>query len=109
MERGWNRASCTGSDTEPGHVFWYDTPSKSLSVPIQPPTRIRSEASALKQPTSSPSGVVSLPPGSTQAPWAARSQYSKWPISSENATLYECAAHGTRVCSLEVAYIGWNA
>src|SRR5579864_4738553 len=23
--------------------------------------------------------------------------------------LYECAAHGTRVCSLEVLYIGWNA
>ena len=23
--------------------------------------------------------------------------------------MYECAAHGTRVCSLDVAYIGWNA
>src|SRR2546426_12815550 len=38
----------------------------------------------------------------------ARLQYSKCPISSENATLYECAAHGTRVCSLDVLYIGWN-
>src|SRR5215472_5345942 len=35
-------------------------------------------------------------------------QYSKWPISSENATLYECAAHGTRVCSLDVEYMGWK-
>ena len=23
--------------------------------------------------------------------------------------MYECAAHGTRVCSLDVEYIGWNA
>src|SRR5437868_5117792 len=33
-------------------------------------------------------------------------QYSKCPISSENATLYEWAVHDTRVCSLDVLYIG---
>jgi hypothetical protein len=36
-------------------------------------------------------------------------QYSNCPISSENATLYECVAHGTRLCSFDVEYIGWNA
>src|SRR5580704_16356091 len=35
-------------------------------------------------------------------------QKSKCPISSENATLYVCAAHGTRVSGLEVEYIGWK-
>src|SRR5947209_6634430 len=34
---------------------------------------------------------------------------SKWPISSEKAMLYECAAHGTRVFSDEVLYIGWKS
>ena len=47
--------------------------------------------------------LVHIPSSSTAL------QYSKWPISSENATLYEWAAHGTRVCSLEVEYIGWKA
>ena len=37
------------------------------------------------------------------------SQYSKCPSSSEKPTLKECAAQGTRVCSLDVAYIGWKA
>src|SRR6266581_4890384 len=34
---------------------------------------------------------------------------SKWPISSEKAMLYECAAHVTRVFSDEVLYIGWKS
>ena len=34
-------------------------------------------------------------------------QYSKWPISSEKATLYVCAAHSTRVFAFEVLNIGW--
>src|SRR5437762_5648358 len=76
---------------------------------MQPPTGTSSESLALKQPTSSESFFFSLRPGWTHLPRTALSQYSKWPISSEKATLYECAAHGTRVCSLEVAYIGWNA
>src|SRR5207302_1228271 len=36
-------------------------------------------------------------------------QYSKWPSSSEKAMLNEWAAHGTRVCSLEVAYMVWKS
>src|SRR6266496_2412840 len=77
---------------------------------MHPPTWTRSEALGLKHPWSSPSVFVSLPPGRTQRCCAfALSQYSKCPISSENATLYECAAHGTRVCTPDVEYIGWNA
>src|SRR5258705_10830290 len=78
---------------------------------MQPPTWIRSDASALKQPASSPSFLLLSPSaGLTHLPWAfAWPQYSKWPISSAYDTLYECAAQGTRVCSLDVEYIGWNA
>src|SRR5439155_9457822 len=38
-------------------------------------------------------------------------QYSKWPISSEKATLRCMSARstGTRVSSLDVLYAGWNA
>src|SRR5436190_13640442 len=75
---------------------------------MQPPTGTSSESLALKQPTSSESFFFSLRPGWTHLPRTALLQYSKCPISSEKATLYECAAHGTRVCSLEVAYIGWK-
>ena len=73
---------------------------------MHPPTWTRSETAGLKQVVSSSSAV-----GSAQSPPSTGivEQYWKWPISSEAATLYECAAHGTRVCSLEVAYIGWNA
>src|SRR5438034_296426 len=78
---------------------------------MQPPIWIRSDSSALKQPLSSPSFLLLSPTvGLTHFPWTlAWLHSSKWPISSEYDTLYECAAHGTRVCSLEVAYIGWNA
>src|SRR6267142_1736331 len=78
---------------------------------MQPPIWIRSDASGLKQLASSPSFLLLSPAaGLTHLPWTlAWPQYSKWPISSENATLYEWAAHGTRVCSLDVEYIGWNA
>src|SRR5262249_17431433 len=37
------------------------------------------------------------------------SQFSKCPISSENAVLYVCAAQITRVCGEEVEYIGWKS
>src|SRR5438874_13543725 len=78
---------------------------------MQPPIWMRSDSSALKHVESSASFLLLSPSaGFTHLPWAlAWPQYSKCPISSENATLYECAAHGTRVCSLDVAYIGWNA
>src|SRR5512140_2560915 len=72
---------------------------------------MRSEASAPKQKKSSlstPAGSVTPATAQPPAPSSA-AQYSKWPISSENETLYECAAHTTRVCSLDVAYIGWKA
>ena len=39
---------------------------------------------------------------------ATLEQKSKWPISSVKSTLYECAAHGMRVCTVEVLYIGWK-
>src|SRR5436190_6315391 len=76
---------------------------------MQPPTGTSSESLALKQPTSSESFFFSLRPGWTHLPRTALSQYSKWPVSSEKATLYECAAQGTRVSGLDVAYSGWNA
>src|SRR5690349_24328926 len=74
---------------------------------MQPEIGTSSESAALKQPVSSSSSEGS--PLLVQSPALTALQYSKWPISSENATLYECAAHGTRVCSLEVAYSGWKA
>ena len=55
IEAGFRAASTRGSVNDPGHVFWYETPSKSLSVPMQPPIRIRRDASALKHGASSPS------------------------------------------------------
>src|SRR5947208_2760400 len=72
---------------------------------MQPPMRTSREKAELKHGTSS-----SFAPGSAQTSPSTGTllQYSKCPISSENATLYECAAHGTRVCSLDVEYIGWN-
>ena len=93
----------------PGQTFWYETPSKSLSVPMHPPIGTSSEKAGEKQPRSSPSMLPSLLLVQRPPSRATVLQYSKWPISSEKATLYECAAHGTRVCSLDVEYIGWNA
>ena len=85
---GWYFASCPRFGSVPGHTRWYGTPSKSLSVAIQPPIGTNSEKAALKQPSSSPSGppasplLVHAPPSSETL-----EQYSKWPISSEKATL----------------------
>jgi hypothetical protein len=63
-------------------------PSKSTSLPVQLPTWMSSEASALKQLKSSASFFGSLTPGVTQVPWTfALSQYSRCPISSEKDTL----------------------
>src|SRR5215831_21100725 len=77
---------------------------------MHPPICTSSDTLGLKQPVSSPSTFGSLPPAWTQTRCGfALSQYSKCPISSENATLYECAAQGTRVCGPDVEYIGWNA
>src|SRR5262245_22972008 len=67
-----------------------------------------------KQPRSSLSRVGSVASGKLDALQLPPNeltalQYSKWPISSENATLYECAAHSTRVAGVDVLNIGWNA
>src|SRR6188472_1863484 len=95
--------STLGSADVPGQSGWYDVPSKSKSVKMQPPIWTSSDASGLKQLLSSSSFFLSPTPGFTQVPCGlARLQYSKWPISSENATLYEWAAQGTRVCSFDV-------
>src|ERR1700719_3523683 len=83
-----------------------------MCVTKHPPMSTRVDDAALKQPTSS----LSTPPGSL-APAAMQfppskstpAQYSKWPISSEKATLYAWAVQGRRVSSLEVLYIGWKA
>src|SRR5215471_19690086 len=66
---------------------------------------------AAKQPTSSPSVAASRPPATVHRPVLVSTvlQNSKWPVSSEKATFWLCAAQGTRVCSLDVAYIGWKA
>src|SRR5260370_37947187 len=99
---------------DPGQVSWYGTPSKSASVPAHPVIWMRVVLAALKQKLSSsvPLLVVSrsCTPSVVQFPKKLTAlQYSKCPISSENAMLYEWAAHGTRVCSLAVLYIGWKA
>ena len=67
-------------------AFW----QASSILPRQPPMRIRVELAGLKQPPSSASSpAASLTPFELQAPvcgWTPL-QYSKWPISSEKATL----------------------
>src|SRR4051812_20116159 len=73
---------------------------------MQPPIRTRSENAGLKQPVSSSSSAPSLFARQSPPSPVVAVQYSKCPISSEKATLYEWAAHGTRGCSLEVAYMG---
>ena len=62
-------------------------PSKSLSVPMHPPTFTSSEKALLKHGESSSSSAAS--PLSVQSPPSPVTalQNSKWPISSENATL----------------------
>jgi hypothetical protein len=82
----------------------------ALSVPGRgEPGEAPSRSSALKHPTSSlsspPSRVI---PARCGLPVASSAwlQSSKWPSSSEKATLSVCVAHGTRVCSPEVACVG---
>jgi hypothetical protein len=69
----------------PGQLWgWYETPSKSTSVPMQPPIGTSSESSALKQGASSssePAGSLTLP-WLRRPRWAPMAQYSKCPISS---------------------------
>ena len=97
-ELEWYLVSWPRLGSVPGQTFWYETPSKSLSVAMQPPIGTRVEKAALKHPSSSPSSAASLLLVHSPPSAATALQYSKWPISSENATLYEWAAHGTRVC-----------
>src|SRR5215471_3287369 len=86
-----------------------------MSVARQPETGTAPAGScdAAKHARSSRSGgePASWPPASTHRPVVVSTllQYSKWPVSSEKSTLYEWAAQGTRVCSLDVEYIGWKA
>src|SRR4029078_1545707 len=105
---GWSFLSCPGFGSVPGQSALYDGPSKSSSEARQPPIGMSVDAAGLKHVVSSSSSAASLllmqsPP--SRVTWL---QYSKCPISSEKAVLYECAAHGTRVFSLEVEYIGRN-
>jgi hypothetical protein len=97
----------------------YGTPSKSLSEARHPMKLFSSVVpvgltiGAGKQPWLS----VGLGPFGSLSPCAGLQlklesilvQFSKWPISSEKATLYECAAHRTRVSGDDVLYIGWKA
>jgi len=52
----------------PGHVFWYGGPSKSSSLPRQPPIFTSVESLGLKQITSSVSTSESCPAALTQLP-----------------------------------------
>src|SRR5437764_2733566 len=119
-ERGFNSWSATGLLIEPGQVNLYDAPSKSPSMSRQPPIWTSIEAAAGKQKSSSPCGsgpalsasFVSSPSGLVQvlkASLPTAAQYSKCPISSENAMLYVCAADVFRVSGVEVLNSGWNA
>src|SRR4029077_3861366 len=109
MEVGWNAASWSALEPDPGQTGWYGTPSKSTSVPKQPPTLTRVDwnggmKGGAKQPTSSssPKNVASVsctpswmqfPPWPSTALQYSKCPISKCPISSEKAMLYECAAH----------------
>ena len=57
---GWYFVSCPRFGSVPGQTCWYGTPSKSLSVAMQPVIGTKVENAALKQPESSPSSGVSL-------------------------------------------------
>src|SRR5215475_9113785 len=93
----WNSASWKGFLNEPGQVlFRYGTPSKSVSLSRQPPMCSKPNAAANpgsthppNAPSSSPA-FLSLPVTDVHAPnsWSTELQYSKCPISSENAMLY---------------------
>src|SRR5664279_3834390 len=86
----------------------------------QPPIFTSSEAEAGRQRSSSPSGsgpavspsFVSAPSGFRQVLFGSvptSAQYSKCPISSENALLYVCAAVTLRVAGVEVLHSGWKS
>src|SRR5690348_8646798 len=104
------RWSTLGSGFVPGQLLKYSGPSKSPSESVHPLSGMRDDRPAVKQKLSSssgPLGSVELADAQTPVPLRMLApftfgQYSKWPISSEKAMLYECAAHTTRVCSLEV-------
>src|SRR6476619_1017579 len=104
----WYLASCPRFGSLPGQSSRYEVPSKSMSLAMQPPIGTSRASAELKQPVSSSSRLASLFAVQSRPSPLTAEQYSKWPISSANATLYECAAHGTRVCSLDVEYIGRN-
>ena len=96
-----------------GHSGWYGTLSKPGAPPglKQPLTWTKVDHDFGKQYVSSesagswslttPSIPVQFPPGAETLV-----HRSKWPVSSAKAMLYECAAHGTRVFSDDVLYIG---
>ena len=61
------------------------------------------------QPASSASRLGSWAPGEVQLPFASMArQFSKWPISSDMATLYVCADQ-VFPRGFAVEYSGWNA
>src|SRR5262245_49265021 len=105
-------ASIVGSGLVPGQSIRYDCPSKSSSAWKHPLILTTVASAAGTQKTSSPSGA--LPAGSDSAERAqlkfasSSRQFSKCPISSENATLYVCADH-VLPRGFAVLYSGWKA
>lgn len=74
----------------PGQSFRYDWPSQSPSEEKQPLILTSEESVPGTQPVSSSSSplLLSCAPGVAQLKFASRArQFSKWPISSEKATL----------------------
>src|SRR5437879_12577657 len=88
-------------------------PSNPALVARQPAAGTSEVAPAGKQKLSSLSLGSMSPPNPSDwphVPWVCTLlQKSKCPISSENAMLYECAAHCTLVASEDVLYMGWKS
>src|SRR5215469_8009280 len=95
---GCSSASAVGLLIDPGQLKPYGTPSKSPSMSRHPPILTSSEAWAGRHMSSSPAGscqalsglLVSEPSGLRQVLLGSvptLAQYSKCPISSENAML----------------------
>src|SRR4029077_7865387 len=86
---GCSFSSRFASENVPGQIFRYGTPSNSMSASRQPPIgtnpKEAAKAASKQKVSSSPGG--SLTPEDMQAPpsLATFLQYSKCPISSENA------------------------
>src|SRR2546423_9256510 len=82
---------------DPGQSRWYEFPSQSPSLKKHPSIRTRLESDFGTQKLKSSSG--SRPPASCFPGFAQLysavifTQFSKWPISSEKATLYVWADH----------------